>query len=266
MDINSITLSYFSPTGTTAQVLEGISEGIRTDKIRKLDLTPPEASTWEYPKIEYDLIIVGAPVYGGRLPAEAVRRLKRIEGSGEPAVIVVVYGNRAYEDALLERWELSKEIVFKPFAGGVFIGEHSFSSKKTPIAIGRPDTVDLEKAREFGTSIEKTLKTKQASDLEIEIQIPGSSPYKEWRPPKNVFPSTNTALCTLCNTCRRVCPNGAISVNDTVSTDPRLCIQCSACVRYCPEGARLWKSKWVDTVAHRLSEHYSNRKEPEIYM
>ena len=82
-------------------------------------------------------------MYGGRLPADAVKRLSNLKGHNTPAVIVVVYGNREYEDALLELNDLAIEAGFKPVAAGAFIGEHSYSNKDSPIAHGRPDEKDI---------------------------------------------------------------------------------------------------------------------------
>ena len=49
------------------------------------------------------------PVYAGRVPALAVERLKGIKTSGVKFVIVAVYGNRAYEDALVEMQDVATE-------------------------------------------------------------------------------------------------------------------------------------------------------------
>ena len=48
-------------------------------------------------------------VYAGRVPALAVERLKGIKTSGVKCVIVAVYGNRAYEDALVEMQDVATE-------------------------------------------------------------------------------------------------------------------------------------------------------------
>ena len=49
-----------------------------------------------------DLLVVGMPVYSGRIPASALPALRKFRGNGTPAVVVCVYGNRDYDDALLE--------------------------------------------------------------------------------------------------------------------------------------------------------------------
>ncbi len=56
-----------------------------------------------------DVVLFAAPVYGGRLPAMAAERFRRIRGAGQKCVAVVVYGNRDYEDALLELHDILSE-------------------------------------------------------------------------------------------------------------------------------------------------------------
>ncbi|MFN2131051.1 MAG: flavodoxin family protein [Anaerolineae bacterium] len=102
----AVRLAYFSPTHTTERVLEAIARGARAREIGRIDLTPPAADrTFEVSGDE--LAIIGAPVYGGRIPPEAARRLRQLRGNLTPAVPVVVYDNRAYEDALLELCDLA---------------------------------------------------------------------------------------------------------------------------------------------------------------
>jgi hypothetical protein len=153
MDFNSAKLIYFSPTQTTRKVIEGISQGLQAADIDHIDLTLSDAEIQKRSIINDDLAVIGAPVYSGRLPSVAISRLRKLNGNGAPAVIVVVYGNRAYEDALLELRDVAIEVGFKPIAAGAFIGEHSFSTSVTPIAAGRPDVEDFGKANAFGEMI-----------------------------------------------------------------------------------------------------------------
>ena len=48
------------------------------------------------------LAIVVVPVYGGHVAPLAMERLRNIRGLDAPTVLVAVYGNRAYEKALME--------------------------------------------------------------------------------------------------------------------------------------------------------------------
>ena len=130
MKINKVEIMYYSPTGTTKQVLENIAEGIQSETIEQIDLTPPHSGSHE---VSADLTIIGVPVYGGRVSPVATERLKKVKGDGSLSVAVVVFGNRAYEDALIELRDLSVELGYKPIAGGAFVVQHARAGDKQAI-------------------------------------------------------------------------------------------------------------------------------------
>lgn len=266
MDINSARLIFFSPTETTARIVGGIAQGLRLDMVNSIDLTPPESRSRDSEKICDELAIIGAPVYGGRIPPEAAHRLRQIMGNNTPAVIIVVYGNRQYEDALLELGDIVTDLGFIPIACGAFIGEHSYGSENTPIATGRPDAQDIEEAKRFGKSIREKIGKISTLDDIPPLNVPGDFPYKKWDPPSDLAPITVETLCTLCGDCATVCPTAAIAVEDAVVTNPKECIHCSACVKKCPTGARVWDSPWIDQCTKWLSANCCERKEPQIYL
>ena len=102
MKNNTIKLLYFSPTGTTRKVLESIAKGITDRIVEHIDLTMPENGQKPVPPFKDEIVLIGVPVYGGRVPVEAIKRLQRITANKTLAIPVVVYGNREFEDALLE--------------------------------------------------------------------------------------------------------------------------------------------------------------------
>jgi len=266
MNVRTANLIYFSPTRTTRKVLEGIARGLGIGTVRHVDLTSPEAKTLKLAEMHDELAIMGSPVYSGRLPADAASRMRRLKGNEIPAVIVVVYGNRAYDDALLELRDLAREAGFKPIAGGAFIGEHSFSNNETPIAVGRPDVKDLRKAIEFGKMVRDKMSTMRTLDGHPLLQVPGNFPYKERSALSNISPVTDDAICTKCGACVPVCPTAAIAVSDTVVTDTSVCIRCCACVKTCSAGARVMEDPRIRQVAGQLSMNCGKRKEPETFM
>lgn len=266
MNFNAVRLVYFSPTRTTQKILEGIAQGTEVGTIEHLDLTPLESKTLELDETQDELVLIGVPVYAGRVPLEAVAKLRRLRVDRIPAVIIVVYGNREFEDALLELKDLARESGFVPIAGGAFIGEHSFANNTTPIANGRPDAEDLIRARVFGLKIREKMKDIDSIDRVSQLAVPGNSPYKKRRKWAEISASTQSNLCTLCKTCAAVCPVAAITVEETVETDKLACILCCACVKNCPTGARVMEEPMVKQMAEWLSTNCQTRKEPEIFM
>jgi ferredoxin len=266
MKVKQIKLVYFSPTGTTRKVLESIAEGIAVEDVEHINLTLPEGTQQTIPPFSDELVIIGAPVYGGRLPADAVSRFKKLKAGKTPAVLIVLYGNREFEDALLELKNLAVELGFNPIAGGAFIGEHSFATKDLPIANGRPDSLDVQKAVEFGAKIKDKITAMQSPDAQTDVEFPGRFPYEAvGAKSMAVSPVTKAEICTVCGTCAGVCPTGAISVNGSVSTEIGLCIRCCACIKNCPEGARGMEDSMWKNIANWLNQNCSTRKEPQIF-
>jgi ferredoxin len=265
MKFNGVKLIYFSPTKTTQTVLGAIAKGMAPEKVEHIDLTPPESAQKTIPRLEDKLVIMGAPVYGGRLPADAVSRFRQLSAKNSLAVLVVMYGNREFEDALLELKDLSIELGFTPLAGAAFIGEHSFCTKDSPIALGRPDSLDIKKAMDFGAGLREKAEALPSFGVEMDLEIPGRFPYEGGARSIKAAPVTKEDLCTVCGACAEVCPKAAISINDKVVTDTSLCIRCSACIKICPEDARVWEDEMVQTITKWLNENCQARKEPQIY-
>ncbi len=269
MKTDSAVLVFFSPTGTTAAVVDAIARGAQIGALEKIDLTTQRTSGFQYDLAGFDLAIVGAPVYCGRMPPVALSRLRKIKGNNTPAIVVALYGNRDYEDALLELRNVCGELGLVPIAGGVFIGEHSYSTAQTPIAVGRPDTADVAEAERFGWAVKTKITCAQRLDDLGTIAVPGTFPYTENHASHcaaTVSPETSRSECTLCGKCACVCPTEAIVVSDSVVTDGETCIMCTACVRSCPTGARVWHAEPVMRAAKFLSVHCQDRRMPETYL
>ena len=91
---------FFSPSGTTKKVAEFLSTEIDND-VNLYDITIEDIKeSANFPA--KDVFLFLTPVYGGRIPKLAKERIRKIKGNGQKAIAVVVYGNRDYDDSLLE--------------------------------------------------------------------------------------------------------------------------------------------------------------------
>lgn len=258
MNLDTTTLVFFSPTHTTEKVVKAIGSGIGFPRREYVDLTleveGPERILTDR------LTVIGVPVYAGRVAPLAVERLKRIKGNGCPAVLVAVYGNRDYEDALVELYDLAVEAGFRPFAAAAFVGEHSYSRKGMPIAEGRPDETDLNVAKDFGR---KCLEKLQRPDCFEPFFIKGNRPYRTVGPSTPQAPVCNEK-CFGCGECLTVCPTAAMSrdAEGKIVTDAEKCIKCCACVKACPNEARIFDTPYTAM----LHTKFSTPRQPEMFL
>ena len=140
-------ICYFSPTGTSRRVAEAVGRGLNCAQTIVCDATHDAVSVAAE---RGDAAVFAVPVYGGHAAPLALRRLDAVRGDGTPAVVVVLYGNRAYEHAACELADFVAARGFVPVAAAAFVGEHSYSTARWPIAAGRPDGDDCAEAEAFG--------------------------------------------------------------------------------------------------------------------
>jgi ferredoxin len=265
MKINKIWLISFSPTRTSKKVIDAIATGFQGVPTETIDLTYPDTiSTMLFGPDE--LVIIGVPVYSGRVAPLAVKRLAVIQGDNTPAVIVATYGNRDFEDALVELLDIALNKSFRPVAACTFIGEHSFSGAKTPIAAGRPDSDDLTKAEAFGRKISEKLTSLKGPETAHCPNVPGNIPYKEGAGSIPFTPLLIESACTQCSMCLSACPTGAISLETKIEIDCDTCIFCCACIKICPENALIIDADPLKQTRQRLFENCAVRKEPELFL
>lgn len=243
---------HFSPTQTTAGIINRIAEAFpESEQISLMrDIDPVVCE-------KTDTAIVGMPVFAGRIPAIAKQRLMKIKGKQTPAVVVVVYGNRAYEDALLELKNTLEQNGFVVAAAGAFIARHSLFPAA---AAGRPDQNDLKIIDDFAIRCAEKIK----SGIFPPLAVPGNFPYKEVSPIP-LFPAANES-CILCAKCAEVCPAGAIKREDLRKTDTAACISCAACVHVCPAGARRFQGEMYERAGQMILPKCAAYLKPEIFV
>lgn len=275
MNIKSVSCVYFSPTGTTKTIAESISQGINAEIIEMIDITKQANREGISLNFGNEIVILATPVYYGRVPEIVASYLTSFKARQTPVVLVVVYGSRAYDDALKELHDIAVADQFIPVAAGAFVAEHSYSSAVYPIAPGRPDYIDIQKAREFGAAVRDKLQNLRSLEDSASIAIPGQAPYiepvnlnmiKKARSVVALTPETDMSKCTQCGLCAEVCPTGAISPDDVTQTDRWQCLICFACVKSCPEDARQMNEPNFKAAIQALQQNCQDKKEPELYL
>ena len=121
-----VRVAYFSPTHTTKTVAEEVAGALAAPlgaSVEIVDLTLPGHRPADVSCGADDVLVFGFPVYAGRVPALLRDEFAHLIGQDTPAVIVGLYGNRDFDDALLEAADLLGERGFDVVAAGAFIGE-----------------------------------------------------------------------------------------------------------------------------------------------
>lgn len=254
----SIGILYFSPTNTTKKICNAVALGMGEKDPQKLNITLPDirskiAANPNTVTANIDHLIIGAPVYFGKLPVQFIECLRFICGNGKECSAIVVYGNRDYGKALYCMVEILLKNGFRVISAGAFIGQHSYSDI-VPVATGRPDKVDIDKACFFGNTSKNI--SGCLSLEKIPIQSDNFSRSDNYMPLKPTFISE---LCIQCGICADVCPIGILSHETGAllnQKDEDRCIGCMACVFNCDQKARIAKAG----VIMKLSMQYILRK------
>lgn len=250
-------LYYFSASNTTETIVRTVAGNLGIETVYH-NLTSAGVTGSEAPS-EDDLVMFAAPVYAGRLPAIAVDKFNKIKGMGQKCLAIVVYGNRHYDDSLLELCDLVKDNGFDVVAAAAFVARHSIFPD---VAVSRPDEADLKKIAEFSLLARDALADGVSLDIDT---VYGNRPYKK-AVPTPLYPRVDNNKCRKCGKCASECPSGAISIGNPQETDAGKCIACSRCIVVCPDNARHFGGLKYRMIAPVFRKMCSARREPEWFI
>ena len=274
MKITKVWAVYFSPTGNAKKVVTTMAKraaeclGVPMETV---DFTLPENREGVVSFDKEDLAFFSTPVYAGRIPNKMLPYVQTaFEGNGALAVAVSVFGNRNFDNGLIELRNELEAHGFHTVAGAGIPTEHVFSSK---LATGRPDADDLVKIAEFGEKVAK--KVSEMTEIPAKIEVRGDDPVTAYYTPLGtdgkpaVFlkakPKTDPEKCTKCGICATVCPMGSIP-KDAPDTCTGICIKCHACIKACPAGAKYFDDEAFLSHVEMLKQNYQRRAEAEWFI
>lgn len=287
MKIKKVTAAFFSPGGNVEKIAMTIGEtaaDILGAEFEIFDFLLPDAREKGRSFGADELLVIGLPVFAGRLPNKILHFVQNGFKAGKKAretsmnvpntsdkgnaicIPFVSFGNRAFDDGLSELVMEMRNSGFTVAGAAAVVGEHSFCGA---LATGRPDDEDLREVVRFSNQVCEKIIAADGTGID-DISVPGNTPPGPYYTPlrtdgeKAVFlkakPATDKDKCNGCMDCVRRCPMGTIRAEDPTDVSG-ICIKCQACVKVCHAGAKYFNDP--DFLSHRdyLDQHHREKKD-----
>lgn len=253
----SIYKMVFSPTGGTERAADQVARAFAKEAVT-IDLTDAGADFGRIQLTPQDICVAAVPSFGGRVPGIAAARMREIRGNGAQAVLLTAYGNRAYDDTLLEMKEILTGAGFRCVAAIAAVAEHSIMHQ---FAKDRPDREDLEELLRFGKQVRRCMEEEQIRE---ELTLPGTVPYRKYEGIP-IRPAASRK-CTRCGLCAQRCPVRAIPKDHPDRTNKKNCISCMRCLAECPVQARRINGLLAAIAGKKMKKSCSGRKRNELFL
>ncbi len=243
------TLLTFSPTGQSKACALAVANATKQEFV-EFDVT--HFIQRRKPLALADTtLIVAYPVYGGRVPVLFAEYLaKSVTCTNCKAVAIATFGNRAFEDALVEM----EDILFAkgvPLIGAASLGcQHSYTDK---VGSKRPDIEDFQLLDRLAVYLSGKTGT---------ISPPGNRPYKMDMPVADppYMPKPKVEGWIIPDQLYALCPTGALA-----KRDPALCIHCCACIQLSKHELQM-DNPWFTNFTSFLEQSFQKRVDSELYL
>lgn len=168
--IRRVTGLYYSPVGGTAIMTERLArkigqllgDGSAEDiSIECCDLLREEVSGMTID--DETIVVIGLPVYVGKIPLPAIEALKKIRGNGAMTVAAVSYGSRSYGNALFELKAVAEDLGFRLVGAGAFLINYmaicGSSNSMAP-------SLDIDSMKDFCRAVSGKIERLSGSEIE----------------------------------------------------------------------------------------------------
>lgn len=245
---------YFSPTGRTKKVLDILISAWDCEK-EYIDISDSDALL-EISFGDSDICVVAVPSFSGRVPGFIIPKLHKLQGRGIKAMLVTTYGNRAFDDTLLELKDIVETCGFICTCAVAAVTQHSVLPK---YGEGRPDITDIEELKKFSVRCKEMIEKTSSA-----VVVPGNRPYRKYIPIP-IYPKANKQ-CIKCGLCHQKCPVHAIDYGKYKGCDKSKCISCLQCMAVCPQKVRRVNPIILKVAEIKMKKLCGTRKENKLFI